>query len=128
MKGWSLLAAVLLALLAGCGYVDDNPRAVRIVAQAYLDSLRKHEAAAVCRVLAPEVQAVIAVGGTCEANLPAHWQRAYPALRVGGVREVAGPSGNPRFEVTVEGRRGVDLTLGRYGSIWHVVDGGGLIH
>jgi hypothetical protein len=127
VKGWPLLAAVLLALFAGCGYVDDNPRAVRVVAQAYLDALRSHDAAAVCRVLAPEVQAAIAAGGTCDGSLPAHWDRTYPALRVGSAREVSGPSGNPRFEVTVEGRHGIVLTLGRYGSIWRVVGGGGLI-
>jgi len=126
VKAWQLLAAILLALLPGCGYVDDNPRAVRIVAQAYLDALRKHDAAAVCRVLAPEVEAAIAVGRTCETNLPVHWLRTYPALRAGAVREVSGPSGNPRFDVTVVGRRGGNLTLGRYGSVWHVVDSGGL--
>jgi hypothetical protein len=118
---------MLLALLTGCGYVDDNPLAARIVAQAYLEALRQHDAAAVCRVLAPEVQAAIAAGATCEANLPAHWQPTYPKLRLGNVREVAGPPGNPRFAVTVFGRPGVKIILGRYGSIWHVVDGGGLI-
>jgi hypothetical protein len=114
-------------LVAGCGYVDNNPHATQVVAQAYLDSLRRHDVAGVCRVFAPEVQAAYGAGSSCQAGLPAHLRKTYPRLVVGGVHEVAGPSGNPRFDVAVQGQPGVEITVGRYGSIWRVIGGGGFI-
>jgi hypothetical protein len=127
VRSWPLVAATLLAVLTGCGYVDDNPRAVRIVAQDYLDSLRRHDAGAVCTVLAPEVQAAIAAGATCEEKLPSHWRQTYPKLDVGGVHEVSGPAGNPRFNAAILEEPRVEITLGRYGSIWRVVGTGSFI-
>jgi hypothetical protein len=92
-----------------------------------LDGLKRHDADAVCRVLAPEVQAAIAAGMTCEAALPGHLHANYPRLEARGVYEVPGPPGNPRFNVDVTTRTGLAITVGRYWSIWRVVDGGGLI-
>jgi hypothetical protein len=127
MRARLLIVPVLVATLAGCGYVDDNPHAVQVVAQSYLDSLRRHDLAGVCRVLAPEVQAAIAAGGTCEGALPAHLRKSYPRLQVGTAHEVDGPPGNPRFDVVVPAQAGVVITVGRYGSIWRVVGAGGLV-
>ena len=121
------IVAVLVAMLVGCGYVDNNPHAVHVVAQSYLDALKRHDAAGVCRVLAPEVQAAIAAGGSCDAALPAHLRKSYPRLQAGMAHEVDGPSGNPRFDVAVPAQPGVVITVGRYGSIWRVVGGGGLV-
>jgi hypothetical protein len=116
-----------VAVLAGCGYVDDNSQAVKVVAQSYLDALKRHDPVGVCRVLAPELQAAIGAGGSCEAAMPGHLLKAYPRLRTGAVHEVHGPPGNPRFDVAVLARPDVVLTVGRYGSIWRVVGGGGLV-
>jgi hypothetical protein len=121
------MVAALLATLAGCGYVDNNPHAVQVVTQSYLDALEQHDATGVCRVLAPEVQAVIAAGRSCEASLPGHLLKTYPQLRAGAVHEVDGPPGNPRFDVAVPARPDVVITVGRYGSIWRVVSAGGLL-
>ena len=78
MKLQLFIAAALVVMLAGCGYVDNNPHAVQVVAQSYLDALKRHDVAGVCRVFAPEVQAAIAAGATCEAALPAHLRKSYP--------------------------------------------------
>jgi hypothetical protein len=125
---WAAAACSAIGLLlAGCGYTDDNPRAAALVAQAYVDAVDRHDAAAVCRVLAPEAQAGFAAGKTCEGGLAGHLRPSATALRVGRVREVPGPPGNPRFNVAIPARPGSEITVGRYGSIWRIIGGGGLI-
>jgi hypothetical protein len=121
------IGVVLLVLVSGCGYVDDNGRAAAVVAQAYLDAVRARDAAGVCRVLAPEVQAALAAGKTCEGAVARQLRVRRPKLRVAGVREIPGPPGNPRFNITVPEGSGRQITVGRYGSIWRVVDGAGFI-
>jgi hypothetical protein len=118
------LLAVIAAIASGCGYKDENPQAASIVAQAYLNALAAHDAHAVCRVLAPEVQAAIARGGTCDQGILASLRHRSPRLAVGKVEKIQGPPGNPRFEVAVRSQPGREIVVGRYGSIWRVVDGG----
>lgn len=121
-------AAALLATLAlvsaACGYVDDNPRAAAIVAQAYLDGFADRDAHAICIVAAPEVQAAWTAGhASCEAGLEPLGR--YPRLRVGRVRKVVpAPPLNPRFAVEVPAQPGREIEVARYGSTWRVVYGG----
>jgi hypothetical protein len=119
-----VLAAVLMVAANGCGYTDDNGRAARVVAQAYLNAFTARNATAICRVLAPEVTAALPNGQTCEERVGLLLHRAYPRLIVGRVRRVPGPPLNPRFAVAVPAERGRWITVGRYGSIWRVIDGG----
>jgi hypothetical protein len=117
--------AVLALMSAACGYVDDNPRAAAVVAQAYLDAFTERDAPGVCRVSAPEVQAAWAAAGhgSCEAGLEPLGN--YPRLRVGPVRKVVpAPPLNPRFAVAVPTQPGREIIVARYGSTWRVVYGG----
>jgi hypothetical protein len=119
------LAAVLCAATVGCGYVDDNPRAAQVVAQAYLDAYTDRDLATVCRVLAPEiVLAVSANRPSCEAGISTLLTGPYPPLTVGSTREAPSPPGNPRLFVSVREQPGRMIELGRYGSIWRVINGG----
>ena len=119
------LAATLCALSAGCGYLDDNPRAAQEVAQAYLDAYTARDPAGVCRVLAPEiVLAVAANRPSCEAGIALQLVEPHPRLTVGPTREAPSPPGNPRLFVSVREQPGRAVELGRYGSIWRVINGG----
>jgi hypothetical protein len=126
-RAFALIApfAVVLSAL-GCGYVDDNPQAARVVAQAYLDAFAEHDAAGICRVVAPEVQAALAAGRTsCDAGAEEQLGRSYPRLTVGRTQKVVpAPPNNPRYTVEVRGEPGRWIVVGRYGSTWRVVDGG----
>lgn len=124
MRAATVIMVAFSLALVGCGYVDDNPRAAAIVAQAYLDALAAHDAAAACRVLAPEVQLALASGQTCEVGLEPQLRNANPRLRVGRIRKVPGPPGNPRLDVDVPAQPGREIEVGRYGSIWRVIFGG----
>jgi hypothetical protein len=128
MRAIRLLALAAALAAAGCGYQDDNSRAAAIVAQAYLDAVVAEDAAGVCRVVAPEVQAAFAAGQpSCEAGLQPVLDRSAPVprLEIGIVAKLPNPPpGNPRFTVTVRSQPGRMITVGRYGSIWRVVDGG----
>lgn len=117
-------AAIFILLCAGCGYADDNPRAAALVAQAYLDAFASRDAAAVCRLVAPEVKGALAAGQACEDGVRPQFKAAASRLVVGRVREIPAPAVNPRFAVEVSGQPGRFVTVGRYGSIWRVVDGG----
>jgi hypothetical protein len=117
------LLLVVAATASGCGYTDENPQAAAIVAQAYLNAYTAHDAHAVCRVLAPEVQSAMAQGHTCEQGVRPAFRRSSH-LVVGKVRRIPAPPGNPRFEVAVRGEPGREIVVGHYGSIWRVVDGG----
>lgn len=110
--------------LVGCGYVDDNSRAAGMVAQAYLQALTEHDAAAACRLLAPDVQLAVSSGRTCEVGMEPLVGAANPRLRIGQVRKVPGPFGNPRFDVDVPAQPGRVIQVARYGSTWRVVNGG----
>ena len=119
------LAAALCAATAGCGYVDDNPRAAQIVAQEYLDAYSDRDLAAICRVLAPEiVLAVSANRPSCEAGILTLFTGPYPSLTVGPTRKAPSPPGNPRLFVSVREEPGRMIELGRYGSSWRVINGG----
>jgi hypothetical protein len=120
------LLATLTLYTFGCGYADDNPQAARVVAQSYLDAFEHHDAAAICRVSAPEVQAALALGHTsCDAGAAEQLNHPYPHLTTGRTRKVVpAPANNPRYAVEVRGEAGRWIILGRYGSIWRVVDGG----
>jgi hypothetical protein len=124
MRSALVLLAMVAAIASGCGYRDENPRAAAIVAQAYLNAVAADKAHAVCRVLAPEVQAAIARGASCEKGLIPTLRRRGRHLTVGSVQKVPSPPGNPRFEVAVRGQVGREIIVGRYGSIWRVIDPG----
>ena len=124
MRRLTLLLLVLLSFGAGCGYVDDNPRAAEVVAQAYLDGYSEHDGSAVCRVLAPEVHAAFAPLGGCEKAVRPSLQLEQPRLTVGHAQKVPSPPVNPRFVVNVREQHGRLITVGRYGSIWRVIHGG----
>jgi hypothetical protein len=122
------LSALAIGALAatGCGYSDDNDDAAAVVAQAYLDAFAESDAAGICRVSAPEVQAAFAAGKeSCEAGLEEPLKHSHPRLSTGRITEVEdAPAGNPRFAVEVPGQPGRVIIVGRYGSIWRVVNGG----
>jgi hypothetical protein len=119
-----VLVAALAFTGAGCGYADNNARAAAMVAQAYLNAFAAQDAPAICRVLAPEVVVALAAGRTCEERVQLLLHHPYPRLTVGRVRIVSGPPLNPRFAVAVPAQHGRWITVGRYGSIWRVIDGG----
>jgi hypothetical protein len=120
-----VFAAVALSAV-GCGYVDDNPRAARVVAQAYLDAFAEHDAAGICRVSAPEVQIALTAGhASCDEGAEERLGHSYPRLSTGRTQKVVpAPSNNPRYAVEVVGQPGRWIVVGRYGSTWRVVDGG----
>jgi hypothetical protein len=124
MKLISLFISALALIASGCGYVDDNPRAARVVAQAYLDAYAQHNPSKICRVLAPEVVIAVAAGRTCEEGLAPQLLQDHPRLRAGRTRKAPSPPGNPRLFVAVQGQPGREIELGRYGSIWRVINGG----
>jgi hypothetical protein len=107
-----------------CGYIDDNPRAASKVAQAYLNAFTERDPDAICRVLAPEAQLALAAGKTCEEGVAQQLARPYPLVTVGDIRPAPSPFGNPRFAVDVPAQPGRAILVGRYGSIWRVIDGG----
>lgn len=108
-----------------CERSDDDHHAAAVVAQAYLDAHTARDPAAVCRVLAPEVQLAIAAGhASCGDAVRVQLGGRYPRLTVGSSREAPSPPGNPRIAVEVREQPGREMTVGRYGSIWRVVDGG----
>jgi hypothetical protein len=120
---WTFLIGFVF-LAGGCGYVDDNQRAAEIVAQAYLNAYATGDASAICNVLAPEVEVLVANGGTCETALEPVLQKRFPRLTVGRASHVAAPFGNPRYTVPIRQEPGRQIIVGRYGSIWRVIDGG----
>src|SRR4051812_42164902 len=120
----SVVAIGGMIALAGCGYVDENRSAAQEVAQAYLDAYRAHNPHAVCRILAPETAAALAGDGTCERAVDAQLTHVYPRLRAGRAHPIPHPELNPRFAVAVQGEPARSIVVGRYGSIWRVVDGG----
>jgi hypothetical protein len=124
MRCVATLIAAIAMVSAGCGYVDDNPHAGAVVAQAYLDAFTARNAHAICRVLAPEVRQALATGRTCEAALAPQLRRRYPRLTVGSIHKVPSPPLNPRFAVEIPAQPGRVVIVGRYGSTWRVVDGG----
>lgn len=108
-----------------CDQPDEDRHAAAIVAQAYLDAHTARDASAICRIVAPEVQLTIAAGQpSCAAVLQPQLARRYRHLRVGGTSVVPSPPGNPRIAVEVRDQPGRRMVVGRYGSIWRVVDGG----
>jgi hypothetical protein len=123
---WLLLTLLAAGALTACGYPDDNDDAAIVVAQAYLDGWAEGDAADICRVSAPEVQAAFAAGKpSCEAGLAEPLKQRHPHLTTGQVTEVKdAPAGNPRFAVEVKEQPGRIIVVGRYGSIWRVVNGG----
>ena len=119
------IATVLALAAAACGYHDDSPDAAVEVAQAYLDAHTALDAAAICRVVAPEVRLTIAAGQpSCADALRPQLGRRYPKLIVGGTHNAPSPPLNPRIAVAVKEQPGREIVVGRYGSIWRVVDGG----
>jgi hypothetical protein len=124
MRLASLLVCALGLIAPGCGYVDDNPHAAQVVAQAYLDAYTNKEPAKICRVLAPEVALAVAAGRTCVEGIAPQLRQEYPRLTAGRTHNAPSPPGNPRMFVSVREQPGRELVLGRYGSIWRVIDGG----
>lgn len=124
------VTAAVTVTAFGCGYVDDNGRAAAVVAQEYLDGYAERDASDICRVLAPDVQAMQAErspSGTCEDGVRAELTRSYPRLTVGRTRDAGdSPGGNPQFLVEVPGEPGRWIKLERHASIWRVADGGAL--
>jgi hypothetical protein len=115
------IAAGLAALaLGGCGYQDDNHAAARVVAQSFLDAYAKHDAAAVCRVLAPDLLATVAAeaGGSCEGYVQRTFKQGPGRLRAG---DVVGDE--HRVKVRVANVPGRFLGVLRYGSTWRVAEG-----
>jgi hypothetical protein len=124
---WLTALAIGALAAAGCGYSDENDDAAVVVAQAYLDAFAENDAAGICRVSAPEVAAAFAADkGSCDAGLEEPLRSTqHPRLSTGRVTKVENaPPGNPRFAVEVPGQPGRVIVVGRYGSIWRVVDGG----
>jgi len=119
---------VSATLAGGCGgYQDDNWRAAREVAQAYLDAQQREDTARACGLLAPETQASFAAlgGGACEAGVPsASGPAGDRRLNVAGVTPVPGSGLNPRMGVRVREQPARLIVVGRYGSTWRVVDVG----
>jgi hypothetical protein len=117
--------AMVVAASTGCGYEDENPHAAAIVAQAYLDAYTARDAAGICRVAAPEVQQAIAAGQpSCATVLQPQLARRYPRLTVGDAHSAPSPPLNPRIALAVREQPGREIVVGRYGSIWRVIDGG----
>jgi hypothetical protein len=124
MRARAIFAGAVLLAAAGCGYTDENPHAAQIVAQAYLDGHTARDPVAICRVVAPEVQAVFGAGQSCPEGLRPRLEARYPRLTVGDVHPAPSPPLNPRIAVAVREQPGREVIVGRYGSIWRVVDGG----
>lgn len=124
MRRAAFLLTLTIVVVGGCGYHDDNPEAAAIVAKIYVDAHTARDAAAICRVLAPEIQLAIGAGRPCDIRLRTQLAQRYPRLTLGRVREVPSPPLNPRYAVVVREQPGREIVVARYGSTWLVVDGG----
>jgi hypothetical protein len=108
-----------------CNHPDDDDHAAAVVAQAYLSAYRRRDASAICGMVAPEVELAIAAGQpSCGVALQSQLAASYPRLSIGATHDVPSPAGNPRIAVAVREQPGREVLVGRYGSIWRVVDGG----
>jgi hypothetical protein len=123
LKIISIITTIIVVLAGGCGYEDGNPRAARVVAQAYVNAYRARDAATICRVLAPELELRYASqgGGECARYLRTTFKYRAPALKLGMVHESEG-----RARVYVLGYPTHFIGLVKFGSLWRVVESWGL--
>lgn len=119
MRGLAILAGVTALLVAGCGYDDDNPAAVELVAQAYLDARAAGDEARVCEILTPtQRDAFIRASGgvgSCEAAVDAEIVDGVARRSVADVRR-------ERFanEAVAVLDDGTTIDLSRVGSVWGI--------
>ncbi len=77
-------ALLLCGTVCACGYEDDNPQAVRVVARAFLDAYAARDAATICRVITPPLATTFAASaGTCEHHIAATFPSRAEAVTFG---------------------------------------------
>ncbi|MGI8729157.1 MAG: hypothetical protein ACR2LK_04080 [Solirubrobacteraceae bacterium] len=118
----SALLAVSLGALAGCGYHDDNPAAVHVVVQSYLDAIAAKDATIACRLTAADQRSLLAAraGGDCAAGAATTFAAREPPRRAGAetLDTLTAPA---TAAVDVPGYGTVSLL--RVGSLWRIVAG-----
>lgn len=105
--------------LAGCGYQDENPQAVRVVAQAYLVAYVTRDPSTICRVVIPPLAATFAseAGGSCEQHIRSTFTHNEPAVRLGAITMF---ETHAMVYVMDDPRRFIGLI--KFGSIWRVTE------
>jgi hypothetical protein len=114
------VAFVAALVLTGCGYRDDNRAAAEVVARAYFDAYNARDAAAVCAVMGPDLQPVLAAqaAGSCETFVKQRFPSGGASLRPGNTTQPA----EGRVRVAVSGSPGHYVGVARYGSTWRLVE------
>jgi hypothetical protein len=109
--------ASVAVILGGCGYQDQDPQAVRVVAQAFVSAYPQRDPTMICTVVIPPLAAQFAslAHGSCEQHIASTFTPHEPVVRLGAVK-VSGGSAT----VDVVGQPGHNVDLIKYGSLWAV--------